>query len=86
MSPSIKFFNDPYTHETDRTHGNTRVDLFIWLFNLTNGNHAVCNHHVKDARGRLLSTKEGQNLVQASVYFEAKIPDLDNRLYNSLIT
>ena len=29
MSPSIKFFNNPYTHETDRTYGDTRVDLLI---------------------------------------------------------
>lgn len=86
MSPSIKLFHNPYTHGTDRIYRNTCVDLFICLFNLTNGNRAVFNHHVKDARGRLLSTKEGQNLVQSSVYFEAKIPNLDNRLYNSLIT
>ena len=86
MSPSIKLFNNPYTHGTDRIYGNTCVDLFIWLFNLTNGTCAVFNHHVKDALGRLLSTIEGQNLVQSYVYFEAKIPNLDNRLYNSLIT
>lgn len=39
----------------------TETHVLVYLFGyLTNGNRAVFNHHVKDARGRLLSIKEGK--------------------------